>query len=208
MTNAYDPKLDPLDEERSPYSRFVTGMKIALPALAILLLLTVFISSGTFNARPEIAITFQEVGELNDDLRMVSPRITGVDRKGRPYVVTAETATQTVDNPNRIHLENINADLLLDAGGDWLSITSRFGTLETEGETLNLREQIDVYAAEGYEFHAQTAQMDLKNGGLVSHDPVHGQGPVGTIRANGVKAIENGEKITFTGGVRVVVYYK
>ncbi|MEQ9520355.1 MAG: LPS export ABC transporter periplasmic protein LptC [Parvibaculum sp.] len=208
MTNSYDPGLEPLDDERSPYSRFVTSMKFGLPLLAIILLLTLFISSGTFNSGPEIAITFQEVGELNDDLRMVSPRITGVDRKGRPYVVTAETATQTVDNPNRIQLETINADLLLDTTGDWLSITSRYGTLETEEEMLSLRGQIDVYAAQGYEFHAETAEMDLKNGGLVSHDPVQGQGPVGTITANGVEATENGEKITFTGGVRVVVYYK
>lgn len=208
MTHSYDPELEPLDDERSAYSRFVTGMKFGLPALAVILLLSLFVSSGTFNSRPEIAITFQEVGAINDDLRMVSPRITGVDRKGRPYVLTAETATQTVDNPNRILLETINADLLLDDAGDWLSITSRYGTLETEGETLDLREQIDVYSAQGYEFHAQTAQMDLKTGGLVSHDPVHGQGPVGTIKANGVIATENGEKITFTGGVRVVVYYK
>ncbi|WOF72662.1 LPS export ABC transporter periplasmic protein LptC [Parvibaculaceae bacterium PLY_AMNH_Bact1] len=199
--------LEPSDE-RSRYSAFVLGMKILLPALAVILMISVFVSSTTFNSRPDIPVTFREVSRLNDDLRMVSPRITGVDKSGRPYVVTADTATQEVDNPNQIFLENIEADLMLDEGGNWLSVTSRFGTLQTEAETLNLREDISVFSANGYEFHAQSADMDFRAGSLTSDEPVYGQGPVGTLNANGVETSNNGEKIVFTGGVRVVVYYK
>lgn len=199
--------LEP-NNERSRYSAFVLGMKILLPALAVILLISVFVSSTTFNSRPDIPVTFREVSRLNDDLRMVSPRITGVDRRGRPYVVTADTATQEVDNPNQIFLENIEADLMLDEGGNWLSVTSRFGTLETEAETLNLREDISVFSANGYEFHAQSADMDFRAGSLISDQPVYGQGPVGTLNANGVETSNNGDRIVFTGGVRVVVYDK
>jgi len=194
--------------EKSAYSQFVSAMKILLPALAAILVLTVFISTGTFNSRDELAITFQEVESLNDDLRMISPRITGVDRKGRPYVVTADTATQAVDEPNRVTMENIEADLMLDDGGDWLSISSRYGTLLSEEELLTLTEKVDVFSAAGYEFHAQIAAINLKDGSLNSDQPVYGQGPVGTINANGVEAANNGELIRFTGGVRVVVFYK
>ncbi len=196
------------DDERSRYSAFVLGMKIVLPALALILVISVFVSSTTFNSRQDIPVTFREVSRLNDDLRMVSPRITGVDKRGRPYVVTADTATQEVDNPEKIFLENIEADLMLDEDGNWLSVTSRFGTLQTEAEKLNLREDISVFSANGYEFHAQSADMDFRAGSLVSDQPVYGQGPVGTLNANGVETSNNGDKIVFTGGVRVVVYYK
>ncbi len=199
--------LEPGDE-RSRYSAFVLAMKILLPVLAIILLASVFVSSTTFNSRPEIVIEVREVDALNDDLRMVSPRITGVDRRGRPYVVTADTATQEVDNPDKIYLENIEADLMLDQGGNWLSVTSRYGTLQSDAETLDLREEISVFSADGYEFHAQTANMNFRSGSLTSDQPVYGQGPVGTINANGVEASNEGDKITFTGGVRVVVFYK
>jgi lipopolysaccharide export system protein LptC len=195
-------------DERSNYSAFVLGMKILLPVLAIILMVSVFVSSTTFNSKPDIVIDFREVDTLSDDLRMVSPRITGVDRRGRPYVVTADTATQQVDNPDKIFLENIEADLMLDEGGNWLSLTSRFGTLQSEAETLDLREEISVFSANGYEFHAQTANMDFGAGSLVSDQPVYGQGPVGTINANGVETSNDGDKIKFTGGVRVVVFYK
>lgn len=193
---------------KTAYSQFVTAMKVLLPALAAILVLTIFISTGTFNSRDELAITFQEVESLNDDLRMISPRITGVDRKGRPYVVTADTATQAVDEPNRVSMENIEADLMLDDGGDWLSISSRYGTLLSEEELLTLTKEVDVFSAAGYEFHAQIATINLKDGSLFSDQPVYGQGPVGTINANGVEAANNGELIRFTGGVRVVVFYK
>eukprot|EP00435_Cladocopium_sp_Y103_P077554 s1_g1293.t1 len=195
-------------DERSRYSAFVLGMKVLLPALALLLVISLFVSSTTFNSRPDIPVTFREVSRLNDDLRMVSPRITGVDKRGRPYVVTADTATQKVDNPDQIFLENIEADLMLDEGGNWLSVSSRFGTLQTEAETLKLREEIAVYSANGYEFHAESADMDFRAGSLTSDQPVYGQGPVGTLNANGVETSDNGDKIVFTGGVRVVVFYK
>lgn len=193
---------------RSGYSRFVSSMKIILPALAVFLILTIFISTGTFNSRDELAITFKEVGALNDDLRMVSPRITGVDRRGRPYVVTADTATQAQNQPDLISLENIEADLMLDSGGDWLSVSSRFGILQADMEMLSLSEQVDVFSATGYEFHAETAEIDLKQGTLTSDRPVYGQGPVGTLNANGVNASDNGQTIVFTGGVRVVIFYE
>jgi lipopolysaccharide export system protein LptC len=199
--------LEP-SEERSSYSAFVLAMKILLPVLAIILLVSVFVSSTTFNSRPEIVIEVREIDALNDDLRMVSPRITGVDRRGRPYVVTADTATQEVDNPEKIYLENIEADLMLDEGGNWLSVSSRYGTLQSDAETLDLREEISVFSADGYEFHAQTANMNFRTGSLTSDQPVYGQGPVGTINANGVETSNDGEKIKFTGGVRVVVFYK
>ncbi len=205
--NGASGSLEPSDE-RSRYSAFVLGMKILLPALALILVISLFVSSTTFNSRPDIPVTFREVTRLNDDLRMVSPRITGVDKRGRPYVVTADTATQKVDNPDQIFLENIEADLMLDEGGNWLSVSSRFGTLQTEAETLKLREEIEVYSANGYEFHAESADMDFRAGSLTSDQPVYGQGPVGTLNANGVETSDNGNKIVFTGGVRVVVFYK
>ncbi len=198
----------PPTDEKSSYSRFVTGMKFLLPTLAVILVVTVFVSTGTFNSREELAITFKEVGALNDDLRMVSPHITGVDRKGRPYVVTADTATQAADQPNLIFMENIEADLMLDTGGDWLSISSRFGTLQSDEERLVLREKVVAFFATGYEFHAEAATIDLKLGTLESNQPVYGQGPAGRLNANGVDASGQGDTIRFTGGVRVVIFHK
>jgi len=62
-------ELEP-DEERSSYSAFVLAMKIVLPVLAIILLVSVFVSSTTFNSRPEIVIEVREVDARSEERRV------------------------------------------------------------------------------------------------------------------------------------------
>src|SRR3546814_553438 len=76
------------------HSRFVSAMKIFLPLGAMALLVTVLFYSGIFDSRDRLDISFREITTLNNDLRMVSPRITGLDKSGLPYLLTADTATQ------------------------------------------------------------------------------------------------------------------
>ena len=76
------------------HSSFVSIMKIALPLGALVLLGIVLFYSGVFDSRDRLDITFREIATLNNDLRMVSPRITGLDKSGQPYLLTADTATQ------------------------------------------------------------------------------------------------------------------
>lgn len=181
-------------------------MKIALPLGALILLGIMIGYSGLFEDREGLAITFAEVNAVEDDLRMVSPRITGVDANGRPYVMTAFTATQAAENPNLITLETIQADLTLDDAEDWISLSARSGLLQADVEMLDLFGQIDIFSTEGYEFHAERARLDFRNGTLVSDQPVSGQGPLGTLEANGMEATNNGDLLRFTGGVKVVIY--
>lgn len=191
---------------RSRYSRFVSLMKWLLPIGAVLIVISVFVASGTFDSRDKLAITFKEIETVDDDRRMVSPRMTGVDNKGRPYTVIAETATQAPDNPNRITLEKVEADLLLNEDGEWLSLSSRYGLLNTDMEEIELWENIRVFSDLGYRVRAATATIDLKHGTLKSDTPVYGQGPLGTLQSNGMEAENNGKTIRFTGGVKMVIF--
>jgi len=198
--------LPSFSSNRRRYSRFVSAMKWVLPAGAGLIVLSVFIASGTFDTRDKLAITFREIETVDDDRRMVSPKVTGVDSHGRPYTLVANTATQAPDNPNRITMENIEADLLLDDGGEWLSLTSRFGLLNTDMEEIELWENIRVFSSEGYRMEGATARIDFNEGTLKSDNPVYGQGPLGTLEANGMEAENDGETIRFTGGVKMVIF--
>lgn len=188
------------------YSRFVSTMKIALPLGAIGLFATVLIYSGVFDARDRLDITFREVATLNNDLRMVSPRVTGLDKSGRPYVLTADTATQAADEPSHVTLDNLKADLKLDDDADWVTLSSTSGLLNTESQTLDLRQKIDIHASSGYEFHATSATIDFRQGTVASSDKVEGQGPLGTLRADGMTADNETRTLRFKGRVKVRIY--
>jgi lipopolysaccharide export system protein LptC len=188
------------------YSRFVSVMKIALPLGALALFATVLIYSGVFDTRDRLDITFREIATLNNDLRMVSPRVTGLDKSGRPYVLTADTATQATGKPNFVELENLQADLKLEDESDWVTLSSSSGLLDTENQTLDLKQKVDVYASSGYEFHGSSAVIDFRNGTFSSTDPVDGQGPLGTLRADSMTADNKNRTLHFQGRVKVRIY--
>lgn len=188
------------------YSLFVSTMKIALPLGAIGLFATVLVYSGVFDGRDRLDITFREVAKLNNDLRMVSPRVTGLDKSGRPYVLTANTATQVANEPSHVTLDNLQADLKLDDDADWVTLSSTSGLLDTESQTLDLRQKIDIHASSGYEFHGTSAKIDFRQGTVASSEAVEGQGPLGTLRADGMTADNESRTLRFKGRVKVRIY--
>ena len=104
------------------YSRFVTIMKRALPLAAVALVAAVLIYA--LQPRQErsgpVAMTFQRLGIVNDDLAMLKPRLTGADDEGDPYVVTADEAVQDRHNSKRATLRNVQSDMTM-KDGTWIS---------------------------------------------------------------------------------------
>ncbi|MGB3810628.1 MAG: LPS export ABC transporter periplasmic protein LptC [Parvibaculum sp.] len=209
-----EPDMPPDDEDalfepaqrRSRHSRFVSIMKVALPLGAFALLATVLFYSGIFDSRDRLDITFRQIATLNNDLRMVSPRVTGLDNAGHPYLLTADTATQAKGQPSHIGLDNVQADLKLSEGTDWVSLAATSGMLDTETEMLELHQKIDIYASTGYEFHGTTAVINLRAGTVASDAPVQGHGPLGTLRADRMSADNDQRVMRFNGNVKVRFY--
>jgi lipopolysaccharide export system protein LptC len=194
--------------QQARHSRFVSMMKFVLPLGALLLLATVLIYSGVFDSRDKLDISFHEISALNNDLRMVSPRVTGLDKSGRPYLLTADTATQETGKPSHVSLDNVQADLKLPNDTDWVSLMATSGLLDTETQTIDLKQKIDIYASSGYEFHGTSAAVDFRKGTMSSDEPVRGHGPLGTLRADSMTADNGDETIHFEGHVKVRLYGK
>ncbi|MGV8995737.1 MAG: LPS export ABC transporter periplasmic protein LptC [Parvibaculaceae bacterium] len=190
------------------HSHFVGAMKIVLPLTALALLGTVLFYSGIFSERDSLDISFKEIKGFNTDLRMVSPRITGLDKSGEPYLVTADTATQDKEDPTHVALDNVEADLKLKDDDSWISLKSTSGQLDTDQQHLTLQQTIDVYMSSGYEFHGTEGTIDFKTGSFTSNAPVEGHGPAGTLRADSMTADKEGQKLIFKGRVKTQFYGK
>jgi len=190
------------------HSNFVSAMKVALPLTAVALFAIVLFYSGIFADRDGLDISFREISGFNSDLRMVSPRITGLDKSGEPYLVTADTATQDKKEPSHVMLDNVEADLKLKGDDSWISLKSASGKLNTDAQHLTLQQNIDVYMSSGYEFHGREGTVDFKKGTFTSDTPVEGHGPAGTIRADSMSADNDGQKLIFKGRVKTRFYGK
>lgn len=188
------------------YSRFVGAMKIFLPALAVILVIAVLSWPSKFDQPEMFQLSFgAEPGRADDDLSMLKPRYIGTDSNGRPFAITAASATQDAKDQRRITLTTLQADMTMH-DGSWITLMAASGIYHQSRQHLELRGPVSVFSDLGYEFHALSAQVDLAAGSAVSERPVSGQGPFGRLSADSVRLTENGQRMRFEGNVKVVVF--
>jgi lipopolysaccharide export system protein LptC len=182
------------------YTRIVNTLKIALPSIAFVIIIAVLIYSS-FSPNPQqVILRTEQVDAVGDDLKMVNPRLTGVDGAQRPYTITAEYAEQQKGRPDLIRLKNIEADVTLESS-QWLSITAKDGLLDGNERLLTLEGGIDAYSDSGYELHTPRAIVDFEKGIITGPEAVQAQGPLGTIKANGFEVLKDIKQVKFHGRV-------
>ena len=193
------------------YSRFVYLTKLALPAAACGLLLLVaawprlegVFETGRF-AAPRI-----DLSEARD-LHMAAARYTGIDREDRPFTITADTARQkpvpgsSPGGDNLITLERPKGDLTT-AGGNWLELSASTGLYQPQPQLLDLFGEVALYQDKGNEFHSTTAHVDMAAGTAEGDDPVTGQGPFGSVTAEGFRILGRGDTIIFKGRAKLEI---
>ena len=178
--------------------RLMVGLtKWALPLFALLLL-------GSVAAWPEISrvmdhsrTSFRRALQLEAESgAMKGPRYHGLDQRGRPYTVTATTATQT--SPERVALVDPKGDVITESGS-WLMAQAKAGVFIQHQSLLDLSNDVTLYREDGTTLQTDTAAMDLKAGAGASDDKTHAEGPFGTLDAQGFTMIDKGATIQFQG---------
>lgn len=187
------------------YTRFVTIMKRALLLAALALIVAVIAYSLQPREKGRVAMTFEHVGTVANDLAMIKPRLTGTDSSGNPFVVTADRAIQDGPNARRATLKNVQADVTL-KGGTWLTASAETGQLDVGKKSLQLSGAISIFSDSGYELHTASAHVDLAKGIMTGDSGVNGHGPLGTLRADRFSIDRNKKQVRLMGNVKMQFY--
>src|SRR5690606_9958162 len=102
------------------YTRFVQGMRLILPTIAVALVLAVALWPEF--SKIEDAVTSTDIAiDLRDAerLTMTSPRYRSRDANGASYTVTADEAEQLQGTTGMIELRNPAADMTME-DGSWV----------------------------------------------------------------------------------------
>jgi lipopolysaccharide export system protein LptC len=134
-------------------------------------------------------------------LTMHAPRLTGFQPDARSYEVTAKSATQDVSRQTEVGLNNPVAKIEMMANS-FARIIAQSGLYDTAGENLTLKKDIKIVTDTGYDVSLSNAQIDLKNGSIVSKEAVKVEMQDGRIDAKNMQASESGTRIIFSGGVK------
>ena len=184
------------------HSRLVARLRILLPVLAAGVM-------GLYFLSPKIHVT---IGDMDASvagvviekgrLRMLNPKLEGVNDKQGVYVVTAKYAEQVVANPDIIYLTEIKVEMH-DSSKGWSRLSAPKGTFQTKTEKLELTGDIRTAKSTGMTARLSRASIDMKKQIIVSNEPVDVDFLNGTVRSDAM-TIHNGEKrVIFRNTVRV-----
>ncbi len=185
------------------HTRVVVASRWSLWVLVGLIVgIIVWIASG--NGRDKSRLVFSNISK-NEELQnvMEQPRYQGMDEKNQPYTVIADKAVQK--DEETIVLHNIRADMN-QKEGKWLALNAGEGELDMKSKKMQLYNGVSMFYDGGYEFHTDHAQVDIHGGSAYGDAPVEGQGPTGTLEADGFSVADHAKVIRFNGSVRMKLY--
>lgn len=182
--------------------------KWLLPLCAVLLLGSIAIWPELDRARDAGRVAFRRTFGLDPDAaRLTDPRYRGVDARGRPYTITADSGQQVgtaLAGNDRINLVEPRGDSTLENGG-WVYVRAKDGVFSQRLGQLDLSHDVIMYRDDGTTLSSETATMDTKSGTISTDTRTHAEGPFGVLDAQGYTLLDKGAVVQFTGPARLVL---
>lgn len=139
---------------------------------------------------------------------MTNARYFGTDDEGQPYSVVASGVRQRPDNEDTIELNAPSAEISLN-DGKFLSAKAGAGLYNRGEQKLDLSGNVDVGEENGYRFRTSSAHINLDEGSASGKEPVTGDGPLGSMEAEGgFDLLDRGRTVFFNGKSRLVLSSK
>ncbi|MEL7027941.1 MAG: LPS export ABC transporter periplasmic protein LptC [Pseudomonadota bacterium] len=190
--------------EAAANSRRVRRLRLALPAMAILVLVG-FVGLATLRSVDQsFLLRFTGLSREGEGLKMVNPSFSGLDSDGRAFLVTADAAEQDEVRDDKIALVRPLAQAAIDTP-EQATVTSKTGVFFNDEKLLNLNGDVVMLYGGDYVFRTEKASLSFEDKRMYGDAPVEGEGPLGQVRANAFEAFEDGGRLLFRGDVRMRV---
>lgn len=186
------------------YTQFVQLAKLLLGVFVVALIAVMFLYPVLKkNKDVRVAFTSIEKTMKPPPTQMINANFHGFDEHDQPYNITAVSAVQ--QDENNVTFDKVNCDITL-SSGVWLTLQANKGSMKIKERLLTLQGSIEMFDDEGYELRTPYMEVDIGKKMAVTHDPVEGQGPLGTLKAHGAVFYGNTKDIVFGGPVLVTLY--
>lgn len=180
------------------HSRWVRILKVLLPVSAVAVIGLYFLTSKITITVGDHQASVGRIEVNRDRLRMINPKLEGVNEQNGLYVMTADYAEQDVSKPSTIFLFGVKAETT-DPQNGWSRMTAPKGTFHTKKETLDLSGDIRVGSSSGMTARLKSAAIDMNTNMIRSQDPVRVEFINGTIDAKSIE-IDSGKRVIFFRG--------
>ncbi|WDI31762.1 LPS export ABC transporter periplasmic protein LptC [Hyphococcus flavus] len=196
--------------EAAARSRLVRRLRIALPALALVLVAAFIFNTRSDEGDDAFLKDFEDITASAEELRMASPRFSGIDNNGRPFEITAAAAIQNPQSKDIVQLERPKA---VQGEADELNtVTANAGVYRSDRKILELTDQVTLeheVGADTYIFNSPSATVFIDDETVTSDAGVGGIGPKGeTLQADKMKAYNSEGRVVLEGNVHMRIFPK
>ena len=144
------------------------------------------------------------VGLQGTKITIETPRLTGKRRNGMPYEVRAAQGVQDMLKPEIVELIRLDAKAQMTAS-IWVNLTANSGIYNSAKDELSLAGLVRIRSEAGYDMKTQAALMELKTGIMKTTEPVKVVLKAGSVDADQMQIVDNGQQVVFEGNVHSVI---
>ena len=131
----------------------------------------------------------------------------GKDAKGRPFSITADSASHVDGDDRHISLKKPLADIVM-ASGAYVALMANDGLLDRDADIITLNGDVTLFHDNGLSFQTDSATINLKDKTAEGNDVVEGQNGDGELISQGFRVRDDGDTIEFTGKAYMQIYPK
>ncbi|GLK81849.1 LPS export ABC transporter periplasmic protein LptC [Methylopila turkensis] len=186
------------------HSRLVRRLRVATPFVAAAAVAAAALSAALQPLSGDIHVDTTGIGVGGPTVAMDAPKMRGFNSQDRAYEVSARTARQTIADPNRIDLDELQARIELAQNG-WAKLSSRNGLYQADTQVLNLHENVRVISDKGDDAMLQDARAEMKTGRIVTDKPVAIKLGGSDLTADRMEVLDSGDRVLFSGRVKMTL---
>jgi lipopolysaccharide export system protein LptC len=189
--------------------RSVRLLKVALPLVVLVTL--GYVGYWWLQSRGTVvdASFLEKVGSNNEkaEVTVSDVKYDGKDDKGRPFSITAESASHADGDDRHISLKKPLADITMSSGA-YVALTANDGLLDRDADIITLSGDVTLFHDNGLSFQTDSATIDLNAKTAEGDDVVEGQNSDGELVSQGFRVLDDGDTIEFKGKAYMKIYPK
>lgn len=185
----------------SSHDRVIDTARKLLPAGIILLILALALAPLTMGRDISFVLSKDRVAVAKERMRVTDAQYRGQDSKGQAFLIRAGSAVQRSSSDPVVKLANLSARIQLQDGP--AAIAANQGRYDVERERVAIDGPVLFKTSDGYRLMTRDVGIDLQSRMLASAGPITGTMPLGTFRADQLRADLNQRIVTLEGRARL-----
>jgi len=185
------------------YSIIINSLKYFLISISIVILIFLAIKITPTKIDVQSTVSFENESFASASQILSKPLFMGLDKKKKPFKVSALRATRYNDNQDEFNLEKPLGEI--ETNSEKFFMNGDFGVYNKKSQLLTVEGDVNLTDKKSMEFKTSKAFFDFKKEVLFSNTDVIGKKKHSLIKAEGFKIFNKENRIIFTGKSKLIL---